>query len=417
MKRLIYFFPLVAALLLGSCNNECEDCDFEPVKPQHSRILFHYLAMDNDLSQNGRRNVADMVKGATTGNMNDGAIVVFYDMLGYNSQLLYIKGGETGGQQVTLYDWGEDLDSSDPATFTKAFDKARELLDADSWALAAGSHGTGWIPYAMQNSYMTRSLLHKQGFDPLTRALFADGYVYMDIDKLIEVIPSNTFDFIIMDLCFMGGIEFAYALRNKTRQLVLSPAEVLAHGMPYDRIMQYIFATTPKLGEDGVCEEYYNYYLNDHKYNEGDANETPGNKFATMALYDCTKFDALAGAVRAIVVPKESVITDITTSKLNTKVIQYLDRYSKHTMFDLAEFIHYIHPEDDELRQAFDVALDNVVVYKNSSEKSLGGLIIPNDRFCGISTYIPIGQYSNLNTYYWQTEWGGTVYQQGGEAR
>lgn len=418
IKKLIYSLLFVAALWLVSCSNECSDCDFDPVRPKHSRVLFHYLAMDNNLSSAGQRNLSDMLRGATAENMNDGAIVVFNDMPRTNSQLLYIHADKNGApKKDTIYIWDKNLDASNPKTFTIAYNKMRELVDADSWALGAGSHGTGWMPFSMQDTYMTvgQSLLRMQQTesvqpwyirDPFggteTRALIQDNATYMNIDDLIAVIPDNTFDFVMLDLCFMGGVEFAYAMRNKTKQLILSPAEVMVYGMPYDRILKHIFAKVPRLGEGGVSEEFYNYYLNDF----ADA------KFATIAVYDCSKLDALAAAMRAIVIPERAKIEALTTADLNS--VQTFDGYKLHTIFDLKEFVDKIHTENDEIRQAFDTALSAVVTYKKTTGNVLNGtryqVHIPEDRYCGISTYIPISQYATLNEYYWKTEWAKTVY-------
>ncbi len=430
MKRLLYFLPLIAALSLGSCSNECNDCDFGPVRPRHSRIMFHYLAMDNNLSSNGRKNVADMVKGATKESMNNGAIVVFYDMPSTNSQLLYIKPGKDGaGQHTVLYDWGENLDSSDPETFKAAFAKTRELLDADSWVLAAGSHGVGWMPFAMQSKYTGnitfRAAADEQSWpvhEPYwegagTRALFSEQGIYMDMDEFVAALPEDiVFDFVIMDLCLMGGVEFAYAMRHNARQLVLSPAEVLAHGMPYDRILSHIFAATPRLGQGGVCEEYHKFYLNDY---DG------GNEFATIALYDCTKLEALADVMREIVGLKESRIGELTNNYI-IRELQTLDRYPRRTMIDLREFVDYLYGpetvggeenEEDAMLLEFDAALKAVIQYKKTTGALLtrygymAALAVPEERYCGVSTYIPIAEYGDLNEYYWQTEWGKTVYQ------
>ncbi len=423
--------PLAAALALGSCSNECEDCNFEPVKPRHSRILFHYLAMDNDLWEFGRQNVLDMVAGATEENMDDGAIVVFSDMPGQNSRLLYIKPGVDGvGQQTELYDWGENLDASDPETFMVAFDKVRELMDADSWALGAGSHGTGWAPYpnpmlggaARSMPFSMASDGEKPWYirDPYwegsaeTRAVLKDNSNYMEIGELVDAIPSGVFDFVMMDACFMGSVEFAYAMRGKTNYLIVSPAEVIAFGMPYDRIMKHIFADEPKLGKDGICQVYYDFYLKDYKLSSGD---TPGNKFATIALYDCTKLEALAEAVRDIVLPRENEINVLTKSEIEQD-IQTLDRYERRTMFDLKEFVEYlgIDPEDEVLAR-FEAALAAAIPYSGTTGKpieasrNLAELTIPADRYCGASTYIPIGEYAALNAAYWQTEWARAVYQ------
>ena len=412
--KLIYFTALIAALTLGACKNECEDCDFDPVYYEPSRAMFHYLAMDNNLSSFGQGNLNDMIKGATKENLNGGAIVVFSDFPSKPSELLYIHAGKDGnGEAKVLYQWTENLDASKPETFKAAFEMAQKRVKTDSWVLGAGSHGTGWIPFSMHNNYLTRRSFRAMTVsepepwyvrDPFreteTRAFLNDGSAYMDIGAFAEAIPDDTFDFVVMDICFMGEAEFAYALRKKAKHLILSPAEVIAYGMPYDRIIKHIFADTPRLGAGGICEEYYNYYMNDF---------TGDSKFATIALYDCSKLDALAEAMKDVVGPKHTQINQMTRAYLKAN-IQYFDRYSNHTMFDMAMFVHDLYAEGDPTRVAFDKALADVVTYKKTTGMPLEGFVIPENRYCGISTYIPIAEYDDLNTEYLKTDWAKAVY-------
>lgn len=417
IKNTIYALILLTAFLLPTgCVNDCTDCDFGPVMPRHSRVLFHYLAMDNDLVSYGRRNVSDMFAGATAENLNGGAIVVFSDMRSDPySCLIYIYADRKGTtHQDTIYRWDTNLDSSKPETFVDALDKARQLVVTDSWALGAGSHGSGWMPAAMHNKYLRavtrlRSLMDADVEDEWyirdpfngagTRALLNDGASYMEVSDFADAIPDGLFEFAIMDICYTGGVEFAYAMRNKAKQLILSPAEVIAYGMPYDRIIQYIFADTPVLGSGGVCDVYNDFYAEDFQN---------GGYFATIALYDCTKMEAFATTMREVLGPMESQMHAMTQTDLGT--LQRFDRLYYNLMFDVQELVYKLYPAGNQARTAFDAALAEVVKYKRTSGNALGSLIIPENRFCGISSYVPIAEYDDLNAYYWQTAWGAAVY-------
>lgn len=420
MKKIYCSILIFTAFMLPqSCVNDCGDCNFPPVRAHHTRVLFHYLAMDNNLVSYGRRNISDMYAGATADNLNGGAIVVFSDMRSDPfSCLLYMYADRNGVSHLdTLYKWEANLDSSDPQTFTAALDKTRTLITADSWALGTGSHGSGWMPAELHPTYLRtstrmRTLLSGEEqpwyirdpfneTEPQTRALLNDGANYMEIDELVNIIPDGLFDFVMMDICYMGSVEFAYAMRNKTKQLVLSPAEVIAYGMPYDRIIQYIFANTPELGQNGVCDAYNDFYSDEF---------SGGGTFATIALYDCSKLGAFAETMEGILAPLKSQIGAMTKTNLNT--LQTFDRNSLHTMFDLREFVYSLYPDGDPVRAEFETALSEVVTYCKTSGYMLSppALTIPEDRFCGISTYVPIGEYGDLNAYYWQTAWGSRVY-------
>ena len=401
MRRILYFFlPLVlaASFVATSCRNDCRDCDFPPVFPRHKRVLFYYMGMDNNLWSYGIRNLDAMRRGATAENMNGGAIVVFNDNPttgSSNSHLVYLYADSRGSRERVIYEWDENLDSSDPQVLRMAFEKARELVNAESWALGVGSHGSGWLPASA----------------PSSRALIDNRGSYMEMHDFVDALPAGTFDFAIMDLCYMGGVEFAYAIRNKVRHVVASPAEIMGDGMPYDLILKHIFADVPRLGEGGVAEVFYNFYLN---------NPSEYNRFGTIALYDCSVFGALAEVMGEVVAPKKDLIAAMTRPYLSR--IQSFHRPGSISGFtgfepavlDLREFVYDLYPdgEDDDLRQRFDEALDRAVVYKRTTEQRLypTQFAIPKERYSGVGTYIPIGAYTPLNSYYWQTAWAKAVY-------
>ncbi len=77
-----------------------------------------------------------------------------------------------------------------------------------------------------------------------------------------------------------GGIEVAYEFKDKCDFIVASPAEILATGFPYDRVIEPLFDNNADLEE--VCKRYYDYY-----------NSQSGvYKSGTIALYNTSKLDA-----------------------------------------------------------------------------------------------------------------------------
>ena len=47
-------------------------------------------------------------------------------------------------------------------------------------------------------------------------------------------------EYILFDDCYMSTVEVAYDLKNVTSHLIASTSEIMAYGMPYDKIGQYL---------------------------------------------------------------------------------------------------------------------------------------------------------------------------------
>ena len=146
------------------------------------------------------------------------------------------------------------------------------------------SHGSGWLPAGYYYSPSRFEDDHKgevgtsrQGIaaqsvghprlpvpegdlpdtDPfygMTRSIGQDyikGSYYgheMSVSEFADAIPYHL-DYLLFDMCFSGGVEVAYGLKDKADYLGLSPAEVLGDGMfDYTKITSFLLdRTTPDL--------------------------------------------------------------------------------------------------------------------------------------------------------------------------
>lgn len=243
---------------------------------------------------------------------------------------------------------------------------------------------------------------------PDSRALIADvrpTLSYMDLSTLATTIASlqtDKFDYILFDLCYMGGVEVAYALRNVTDNIVASPAEVVIRGMPYNKVMSYLFTDVPRLGDNGVCGEniafFKEYKIGSFTYD-----------YATMSHIDCSEFENFAAVMEKIVGPKlQSIYENDDTSGL-----PYYDRNTIHTMFDIAEFVKSLEP-DAALLAEFEAALDKLVPSKQTTF-NMFGLQFDKNRYSGLTTYVPLITTSvttqeDLLNHYRNTDWFKRVY-------
>ncbi len=442
MKKIFYI--LLAAFALVSCQEECLDCDFEPVHAKEfTRIYFHYLAMDNNLHPNADLNINEMFSGSTKETLNGGAIFVLRDVPGKNSQIVMIYWDELEKkvQKVIAKDYGVNLDTSDPATLERAIADVDAMADAPSWALGFGSHGTGWVPALAYDRYISNLLNFEPGAagSSLTRFLNQNLPTgsYMELDEFAAAVinsrPSGIrrYEFILMDLCYMGGIEVAYALEDAADYLILSPAEVVYKGMPYDRIVDDIFYGEAGVveGEGGVevpddegsshgveriCEEFYEFY---NTFHNADL------QYATVSLVDCAKFRPLIDVMRDVVRDRQSDIEALDIEDWAEGTSSWcFDRFpqGKHITFDMRKFVEEL---TGGPHAAFETALSGLVPYHATTGKPLidpgrPTIIVSEDKFCGLSTYVPVakfnvsqGELPSLNDYYYLTDWAQAIYQ------
>lgn len=387
---------LVLCLIgLGACNKD--DDDNKPViddnKPVADRTVLVYMAADNSLSDDGYDNIRQLMAGI--GDFS-GHLVVYFDARDAAPVLMEVveEGGKAVKQVVKEY---AEENSASPEVLSRVISDTKRLFPADSYGLILWSHGLGWVPesYSFPRALAFRS----GGVRPPRTKYFAEdthpgegqtGRFYMDVKELGEALPDGGFAFILFDACLMSGIEVMYELRNKAQYIIASPAEILAAGFPYERILPYLNGGEEELKQ--VCEEYYQYY-NRSSY-----------PYATIALVRTAELEALAQLTRSILGGRREEVATLGTSEvwrypnINAVPLVY---------YDLNEYIKRM--ATAKQYEAFGKQLDKVVVYKRATQL-FWRENIPADKFSGVSSYIPLRQWQQMDEYYFGLEWSKTVY-------
>ena len=189
----------------------------------------------------------------------------------------------------------------------------------------------------------------------------------------------------LMDACFMGGIETAYEVKDSVDYYIGSPAEILTESFPYHKIMQHIFKSTPDYA--AVCKEYYDYY-----------NAKSGaERSATVALMDCSKLAEVAEVAKRVFDQYGERIASLDLSLLQP----YFRGSSSKYFYDLKDLVDAI--ADTSLSAEFAAALERAVPYKASTPYFIE---LPIRSFCGVSTYVPGNPAdTKLADYYKQYKW------------
>ena len=403
-RRFLFYIGGIVLSFLGlvACSDDNkggEDMNPPLSKAQHTVLM--YMAVDNSLYSETSDVLNKLLRGVNISGLNNCNLVVYLDNLGEFPRLMSVRmgdGGKAEWQTVCSY---EEQDSSSPEVMNKIIQEVASRFPSDTYSLIVSSHGMGWIPivdsYAMETAPEAMPHLPDGiGFldsSVATRAFIQDRGNWMEIDEFCSAVPDGMFEYILFDACYMGCVEIAYALRNKTDYLIFSPAEVLAEGFPYHLLMRYMLTPVPDL--QAICEGYFNYY----------ASKTGANCSATVALVDCSQMEALAAAVHDVL--SES---DTRGAIDNYWEVQRYDRLSARILFDLDDYMSGIGVASYD---RFASQLEKTVLYKAATPSMLmgsGGFYI--NHYSGLSTYIWQDQYQNLNSVYRQLEWYKTVYEQ-----
>lgn len=289
-----------------------------------------------------------------------------------------------------------------------ALEFVKSSFPSDSYGMIMSSHGTGWLPagYLLQDSGASTlanrpkapegAVRYVERPDPsgIVTKTFGQELAYsggelwsyeMSLQTLASAIPFK-FDYIIFDACLMGGIETAYELRNVTRYLCVSPAEILGDGFPYNSILGRLLVDTP-VNVKGACEDYFNMY----------EQKTGVYQSATISMIDCSRLDGLATCCKDLFSKyRESIAT------VDKNNVQGFNRKDIHWMFDLKDIMAKAGMSYED-QASLKAAIDDCIVYKAHTKSFLGEFDI--NEYCGMSMYLPNSGNSLLNSYYTELEW------------
>ena len=373
-----------AVLMLNSCIFE------DKIDRTKYRTVLVYIGADNNLTNTANSNIYSMNSCISSG-MENYNLLVFVDRRDNVPALLHVHDFKI--DTVAKY---PELDSTDPQVLRRVIDDVTRDWKAESYGLVLWSHGTGWLPTS-QLHYVASNMGYAQRRAPMTRAFAWEDrkdskppYTCMELDGLVEAIPDGVFEYIAFDACFMGSVEVLYALRHKADYLISSCYEIVSYGFPY-HVVTRDFLNGSLIS---ACKKFHDYYNN----------MTGWEQMAGISLVETSQLDSLARCFRKVVAQNKEKIPEIDISTL-----QCFDRFNRHVMFDLGDFVDKLEPSK-ELLAEFRLQLEECVPYKISTPYAFPGDIkdqIKIEKYCGMSVYVPIKWYDEggLNADYRATEW------------
>lgn len=268
------------------------------------------------------------------------------------------------------------------------------LYPAEKYTLIFGSHASGWWPANTIPSTSYRSLSNVP-----VRSFGKSGNKEIELKDLAEGIPSNVFETIIFDACFMGSIEVAYELRNKSNYMIAAPSEVIAVGFPYHiTIPQIMQNKSPNDIASAFVQYYRTYSSTNVRWNS-----------ATIGVVKMNEMEALAQSTKAFFQKVSS--PDILTERVGE--IQSFDRYNPHVFFDFKQMVEVLAEYGYQTEaEAIYNQLNKAVIYTDQTEKFDQIVINTNS---GLTSYIPIQSSisdklkATYQTLSWYTASGASV--------
>ncbi len=342
---------------------------------REARVLVVYLGGDNNLEDFAYQKLAALRDGRNDNPYDK--IAVYMDTGHSGASLIEIAADKN---LVTLANYPAE-NSASPEVFGRVLADVARLYPDSRYGLLLFSHATGWLPEgALDNPYGTRSVIVDDSHD-----------AEMSLTGIADAIPRGMFDYIVFEACFMGGIEVAYQLRDKTPLILASSAEIVDPGFTN------IYSSATSLLQIGDVESFahaaYSHIVT--TYSVGELQRS-----ATFSIINTEKLDALASFIKENCDLSEEV--DIAD-------IQHFDRNTDHRLFfDFEDY--YTRTLIDETKQEeLSAMIKECVVYKAATpefmtqQQGFHGFHI--DKYSGLTTYIPQPQFRFLNAYYTGLTW------------
>ncbi len=360
------------AMSLVSCSEEAFDID--SVNKQTILVFFPWTGGTNTsgLTVYLKANVDSICQGIINkGGLDNTRVLLFFSESATKSTLydLQYDGTNKKVQQVALKTYEGNTYCS-AAGISDLLCEVKQQAEALNYALIIGSHGAGWTYAEDWVQYPYRSIQPNNGDDtnasngnfsgiqygtnpnkPITRFFGSTSLMdnALNVSTLAEGIKQSgiKMQYILFDACYMGNVETAYELKDVTNYMISTSSEIMAAGLPYKSLWNYLNTSTP--GYSTIVSTTVNFYKNS------------SDPYCNLAAIDCRQLDNLASVMKQIN-NKYSLDTDITLSSL-----QPLDGFSPNLFYDLTTYVDSLHPSG-YLKEQFNTQLQLTVKSAQSTD-------------------------------------------------
>lgn len=411
MKRALHIL-LATVLILLTCG-----CNPHETEKQRRLFLVYIAATDQIIDNFAKGNVTDLLNGYVPSKQSsDDVLLVFYQGIDYNTATKradatltrYYKNNSGHMVSEIVASFGTDFNACDPDSFAEVLEIAEDYCSPTYRSLLFSSHGTAWLPIGYFSSPTDKSFFSARPMRSGAEASCISSLSKLhsiesigrdkptgdelDIIDFARVTGKYHWDIMLLDCCLMSTIEVAYELRGSCDWIMASPTEILADGFVYSNISEKVFKSHNEAGYRALCQQYYDFYQA----------RTGSLQSGTIALIKCSELEALSDVCAEITATRRSQMESV--DRMSVQHYFYNNQYDYN--FDLADYFHQFATEAQYSR--FSAQLDLTVPFKKTTKEFIG-LKIDENKYSGLSCYIPDPRYVNLNDYYKQLAWNQKV--------
>lgn len=371
MKRLLSYI-LTVILLCGvtvSCNKNDEPV--EPVQTETVIMFFPYSALESYINENIRMMKEAIVARKGLGNTRIMVYKASSDKSGLLFEILYNNNSCKDDYLSSLSATFDTYDQeSNIVKLQTVFDRIKNHAPADKYSLIVGSHGNSWIQAG--NYIGDMDVKSAKGTKPTAFGTASRGN-QLDNSTLVAAAQASGlhFEYLLFDACYMASIEAAYDFRKICDYYIASQNEILAGGVPYNKVGDALL----KHNYLGVVNGFYNYYS---KYSS-DGVLYP---YGSLSVISTKHLDSMAEIVKKINTTALAKDTDLS-------MIQKQDGINPTIFFDFYDYYSKV-CTDKALLSSLTSLLNELVPYEHHTPEF----------FCVFSTpdHLPVTTACGLDT-------------------
>ncbi len=370
-RKYLNFLYLIALFAIVS------SCSMAPTMNdgmyRSSRTILLYMTYDESLSASAQNSYNELLQSYLPANQYSDVedVLLVYTKArdpenkpNVNELIKLSRNAHGVVEREIIREYPEDDSKLEKESLYEVLKYVNQVFPSEINGLIFWTNGTGWLPVQ-------------------------DQHTEVNIADFAEALPLK-YDFIIFDASYMGGVEVAYQLKDKTDVILATQTEISPERFPYNLIMEPLFYyQVPYLEE--VCRQFYQ------------SNNTTTSPWGSISMIKTFYLDDLANICAKILNENSEAV-----STLNEGDIQSYYRYDNHWYYDFAQFYETI-CKDEKMLDEFNRCLENIVMLKFATSS---GLHIKLEHYSGLSTYIPIikdEQAGVVETFYNTLDWNKKV--------
>ena len=403
---------IVAICLFVACSGkkETEIVDDNVYAPDEcyadSRTVLVYMVAENSLSGSAVSDLNEILLGVKNSNLYAGdKVVVYLDDTRLPRIYCIDKAvtAQTYTELVPEVEYEEDVNSASKEQFETILKYVKDHHAASSYGVVMWSHASGWLPSPTEDFHLAAKSRRKAFGIDNERNTTSNSGSQMSISSIAKALESwGGVDFVFFDACFMQTIEVAYELRNATKYIIASPAEIPGPGADYKTMIPACFQK--ESWADAMVTAYYDSYC-DMKSGYG----------LVLSSVDTRAVSGFAAYVKNIVANERETLLTANYDKVQ-RYFKYASwTYDYPDFYDVRGVMKNVLGEESYAQwleeEAKLVSCKHTSSWYSAFNRNLNS--IDASQCSGVSMFVPLSRYryvSNFVEAFSSTSWAKYVW-------